>query len=136
VTDERHPTQQELLAGAIRTLEEVLIPELGSDRARTSAMGLLDQLHYALERAASDSLAAQNATLAQCLGELCREFIELHEMAAAIEDSDDASWDLRERAGRMLVFAQDGDSAAAVAVRTRLQPLLIAHVEQDFFGRG
>lgn len=131
MSGERHPTQQELLAGAIHTLEEVLIPELHSDWARSSAMGLLGQLRFALSQAASDSLATQSGALDERMNALCIEFSELRAIAAQVDESDDPAWDLRERAGRMLVFAQEDDSAAAVAVRERLRPLLVSQVEQD-----
>jgi hypothetical protein len=131
VKSERHPTQEELLAGAIRTIEEVLVPELQSAWARTSAMGLLGQLRYALARAASDSLAAQDAELEECLNGLFEEFPELRDVASVVEECGDASWDLRERAGRLLVCALDDESAAAAAVRARLRPLLTAQVARD-----
>jgi hypothetical protein len=131
VRGERHPTQEELLRGAILTVEEVLLPELRSAWARTSAMGLLGQLRYALARTTSDSLAAQDAALAQCLSGLLEEFPELRDQAAAIEKSGNASWDLREQAGRLLAFAVGRESAAAVAVRAHLRPLLTAQVSED-----
>jgi hypothetical protein len=130
VKGERHPTQEELLAGAIRTVEEVLLPELQSAWARTCAMGLLGQLRYTLARVAGDSLAAQDAALEDCLNGLFEEFPDLREVAAG-EIRGEASWDLRERAGRLLVFAVDDESGAAAAVRARLRPLLTAQVAQD-----
>jgi hypothetical protein len=131
VSGERHPTQQELLAGAIRTVEEVLLPELQSAWARTSAVGLLGQLRYALARTTTDSLAAQDAALEKCLTGLFEEFPELRDHAAAVDTSGDASWDLREQAARLLVFAVGHESAAAEAVRAQLRPLLAEQLAQD-----
>jgi hypothetical protein len=133
---ERHPTQDELLRGAIRTIEEVLVPELQSAWARTSAMGLLGQLRYAVARTAGDSLAVQDAELGECLKSLLDEFPALREVVAAAESTDDPSWDLREQAGRLLVFALDDETAAAAAVRTRLRTILTAHVSQDLGETG
>ncbi len=133
---ERHPTPDELLRGAIRTIEDVLVPELRSDWARTSAMGLLGQLRYALARQVSDSLAAQDAELEECLNGLLEEFARLREVAGAAEATGDVSWDLRERSGRLLVFALDGESDAAAAVRARLRPLLTSHVARDLGETG
>ena len=136
MTDERHPSQEELLRGAIRTVEEVLMPELQTAWAKTSALGLLGQLRYALTRAASDSLADQDAELQGCLDELLAEFSQLRAVTSGVEASDNPSWDLREKAGRLLVFALDDDTPAAAAIRARLRPLLTAHVAQDLGETG
>jgi hypothetical protein len=136
MSGERHPTRPELLAGAVRTIEEVLLPELQTAWARSSASGLLGQLRYALAREASDSLAAQDAELAHCLDALFEEFHELRAVASAAAASGETSWDLRERAARLLVHALDNDAAAADAVRARLRPLLLAHVAKDLAETG
>lgn len=133
---DRHPTQSQLLQSAIRTIEEVLMPELETQWARSSAMGLVGQLRYALTRGESGSLAAQDAELEGCLEGLLAEFPELRELLSAIEPSGDASWDLRERASRLLIFALDGQAPAAVAVRDRLRPLLTAQLLQDLVETG
>ena len=133
---ERHPTPSQLLQSAIRTIEEVLMPELRTQWARSSAMGLVGQLRYALARGESSSLAAQDAELERCLEGLLGEFSELRELASTIEPSGDASWDLRERASRLLVFALENQSPAAAAVRTRLRPLLTAQLLQDLAETG
>jgi len=114
----------------------VLVPELHSVWARTSAMGLLGQLRYALARSTTNSLAAQDAELRACLDALCEEYAELREVAEAVETRGDANWDLRERAGRFLVLAQAEETAAAAAVRARLRPLLVAQVRQDLAESG
>jgi hypothetical protein len=136
VKGERHPTLPQLLESAIRTIEEVLMPELQTPWARGSAMGLAGQLRYALVREECDSLAAQDVELEGCLEGLLAEFPELRELSSAIEPSGDASWDLRERAGRLLIFALDGQAPAAAAVRARLRPLLTAQVLQDLAETG
>jgi hypothetical protein len=136
VKTERHPTQRALLQGAIRTVEEVLTPELHSTWARTSALGLLGQLRYALARLERDSLEEQTAELERCLNALFDEFPELREAAAVGEARGDASWDLREQAGRLLIFALDRDTRAAAAVRERLRPLLTTHAAQDLAESG
>ena len=133
---ERYPTPSQLLQSAIRTIEEVLMPELQTQWARSSAMGLVGQLRYALAREKCDSLAAQDAELEGCLEGLLDEFLELRELSSAIEPSGDASWDLRERASRLLIFALDNQAPAAAAVRARLRPLLTAHVLQDLAEAG
>jgi hypothetical protein len=136
MTGERQPSQQALLQGAIRTLEEVLTPELRSTWARSSALGLVGQLRYALARLERNSLAEQDAELESCLSAVLGEFPELREVASAGGVTGDASWDLREQAGRLLVFALDLDTPAAAALRERLRPLLTAHTAQDLAESG
>jgi hypothetical protein len=133
---ERYPTLSQLLQSAIRTIEEVLMPELQTQWARSSAMGLVGQLRYALARGECSSLAAQDAELEGCLEGVLGEFPELRELLSTIEPSGDASWDLRERASRLLIFALDGQTPAAAAVRARLRPLLTAQVLQDLAETG
>ena len=99
-------------------------------------MGLVGQLRYALARGERDSIASQDAELEGCLEGLLDEFPELGELTSAIEPSGDASWDLRERVSRLLVFALDNQAPAAAAVRARLRPLLTAQVLQDLAETG
>ena len=134
--NERYPTLSQLLESAIRTIEEVLMPELQTPWARSSAMGLVGQLRYALARGECGSLAAQDAELEGCLEGLLDEFPGLRELLSTIETSGDASWDLRERASRLLVFALDGQAPEAAAIRARLRPLLTAQVMQDLAETG
>ncbi|MBW2314675.1 MAG: hypothetical protein JRH10_10825 [Deltaproteobacteria bacterium] len=133
---ERHPTQAELLEGAVRTLEDVLVPELQTPWARTTAMGLVGQLRYAAARAAADSLEAQDIELASCIDGLLAEFPALREVVSTAELRGDRSWDLRARAGRLLIHALDGDDLACAAIRSRLRPVLTAHVQQDLGETG
>ena len=128
---DRHPTMPDLLNGAIHTLEEILIPEIESAWARSSALGLVGQLRYALARAERDSLAAQNAELAECVDGLLAEFAELRALVSEIEETGDPSWDLRERASHLLVHALDSETPAAQAIRRHLRPLVRAHAGQD-----
>lgn len=121
----------ELLDGAIRTLEEVLMPELATPWAKSSAIGLLGQLRYARARADGDDLAEQNAALQRCLAGLSSEFSELRKIVEAAATSGDASRDLREQAGKLLVFAVGNEGAATDAVRERLRPLLVEHLQRD-----
>ena len=67
VLDERHPTQAELLTGAIRTIEEILAPELQTTWARASAIQLAALLRYTLARQSSDLGERQDAELLECL---------------------------------------------------------------------
>jgi len=161
---ERHPTQRELLESAVRTIEAVLMPELRTAWARASALGLVGQLRYALTREGSDSLAEQDAELTDCIEALLRAHPELRavaeeegewgeaEPAAGASDADsggespaapdrvdrssDPSWQLRSRAGRLLVFALDREDPAAEAIRSDLRPLLIEQAGGDLAESG
>lgn len=132
----RHPTQSQLLKGAIRTLEDVLMPELSSDWARASALGLAGQLRYAITRSEQDSLAVQDLELTERLNALFDAHPDLAEVVVDVETRDDESFDLRARAARLLVHALGRESADAVAIREQLRPLLRAHVGQDLGETG
>jgi len=136
VTTARHPTCAELLESAIRTVEDVLTPELASDWARGAAIGLVGQLRYALAREAGDTLDAQDTELSDCLEALANEFPAISVALSEVPKSGDVSWDLREQAGRLLVFALADTGDAGDAVRARLRPLLVAHVSQDLVQSG
>lgn len=130
---DRRPTTSELLDGAIRTIEDVLLPDLQSAFARSTATLLAGQLRYALARLDDESLATQTDELAACLDTLCAEFAALREVADAAPTTGDAAVDTRERAGRLLAHAvgsPDGDDAGR-AVRERLRPLLVAQLQSD-----
>jgi hypothetical protein len=136
VKGERHPTQEALLLGAIRTIEEVLAHELQTTWARSSALGLVGQLRYALTRSASNSLAEQDAEIDACLRELEAQFPDLRELLGAVELRNDPSWDLREKAARLLVYALDNEAPAAAAIRERLRPILTTHADRDLVETG
>ena len=99
---------------------------------------LIDQGDIAAgaSRANYGNIQVQDAELEACLEGLLAEFPELSELSSTIEPSGDASWDLRERVSRLLVFALDNQAPAAAAVRARLRPLLTAQVLQDLGETG
>lgn len=135
-SSERKPAPPELIEGAIRTIEEVLMPELQTSWARSSAIGLVGQLRYGLQRIAHDSLADQDDALEACLEGLLGAHPELNEAAGAAELREERSWDLRARAAQLLVWAQGREGAAADAVRADLRPLLVDHARQDLGESG
>jgi hypothetical protein len=131
VSGPRHPTESELLESAIRTIEDVLAPELRTDWAKSAAIGLAGQLRYALNRQSQDSLATQDDALQLCLDTLCADYDTLAAVVGTAAARDDRSWDLRDRASLLLVHALDREDPAADAVRTQLRPLLIAQLGHD-----
>jgi hypothetical protein len=133
---ERKPGPVELLEAAIRTIEEVLAPELQTPWARASAIGLVGQLRYGLQRIAHDSLEEQDDALETCLEALLGEHAELRDAIAEVSSVDQRSWDLRARAAHLLVWAQGREGAPADAVRGVLRPLLIGQARQDLGESG
>jgi hypothetical protein len=126
---ERHPTQDELLGGAIRTIEEILAPELQTSWARASAIQLAALLRYTLARQKDDLPARQEAELRECLAALAAEDASASAPGADLEA-------LLARAGDLLVHAQEHDDALAGAVRARLRPLLLRHTAEDLAEAG
>ncbi len=124
---ERHPTQAELLQGAVRTIEEILAPELQTSWARASAIQLAAQLRYTLARQGEDVQARQDAQLRECLAALAREHATVE---APGEDGEDGEA-MRAQAGQLLVHAQTHTDAVSEAVRTALRPLLLRHTAED-----
>jgi len=128
---ERQPDPEALLQAAIQTIEEVLAPELQSAWARGCALGLVGQLRYALSRLERDSLAEQTAQLKGCLSALFEEYPALRAVARGDDARGDESWDVREQAGRLLVFALEAEAPEALAVRERLRPLIVSQAAGD-----
>jgi hypothetical protein len=153
-SDERQPSLQALLESAVRTLEGVLIPELGTSHARATATLLAGQLRYALAQEGADSLASQDDAIRCCIDALVEEHPELRAVLAdsgadsvagsgadsvagsgAEEAPPDSaggpSWDLRARAGLLLVHALDREGPAADAIRAQLRSLLVGQIGAD-----
>jgi hypothetical protein len=157
-SDERQPSLRALLESAVRTLEAVLIPELGTSHARATATLLAGQLRYALAQEGADSLASQDDAIRCCIDALVEEHPELRavvvdsvvdSVSGSVADSgagrvagsgaeeappDSAggpSWDLRARAGRLLVHALGREGPAADAIRAQLRSLLVGQIGAD-----
>lgn len=134
MTTVRHPTQAELLTGAIRTLEEILLPELQTPWARSSTVQLAGLLQYALARQDHDLQAQQDAELRGCLERLLAAQPGLAQAAGTERErvAMAEGTELRRAAGALLVFAQEhAADAAAAAVRRDLRPLLVRQTAED-----
>ncbi|MFN0093253.1 MAG: hypothetical protein ACKVVT_00535 [Dehalococcoidia bacterium] len=132
---QRHPTRQELLSSAIRTVEEILAPELRTAWAKASAGQLVGLLKYALADTGDASLARQDAELRSVLLRLLAE----HPGLAAIAGVDPAlagSDGLREAAGRLLSHAQTASGPAVDAVGTGLRPVALRQIDEDLAEAG
>ncbi|MCC6382886.1 MAG: hypothetical protein IT304_10285 [Dehalococcoidia bacterium] len=139
MTTVRHPTQAELLTGAIRTLEEILLPELQTPWAKSSTVQLAGLLQYALARQRNDLQAQQDAELRASLEQLLTAEPGLAKAAGATRESFAMAEgaELRRAAGALLVFAQEQpENAAAAAVRGSLRPLLVRQTAEDLAEAG
>ncbi len=126
---ERHPTQAELLEGAVRTIEEILMPELQTSWAKASAIQLAAQLRYTLARQQDDLQSRQDAELRECLASFARDHADVD-----APGSDGAA--LRAQAGALLVSAQSRGGTLSEAVRATLRPLLMRHTAEDLAEAG
>jgi hypothetical protein len=129
MNSQRHPTQEELLRGAIRAIEEILAPELQSAWARATAVQLKALLHYTLKRQERDLQAEQDAELAAALGALTAAHPALAALTGSVDARDSAA--LREATGALLVYAQQHADAAAAAIRAELRPIVVRHCAED-----
>lgn len=152
MSEERAPGQQALLASALHTVEKILMPELQSAWARSSAICLMGQLRYAIQRLDSTSLRDQDDALDDVISALTARHPELADVAGDDGESAAAgsgvaaeglsapepseargrSFWLRKRAGRLLVHAEGASSEAARAVREELRPVVVAQSQQEF----
>ena len=130
VAQSRHPTQEELLNGAIRTIEEIFLPELRTSWAKASAVQLVGLLRYALQRQAEDIERRQDAELLDCLRALPPNV-----QTSALTHRPDGPA-LRGCAGALLIHAQGADDALAVAIGASLRPLLARHTAEDLAEAG
>jgi hypothetical protein len=136
MTTERPHTTDAILRSAIATVRDVLMPELTSAWARTSALQLIGMLAYARARTAADP--ERSADLAEALAVL---LLDEPALAAQFGDFDaalaarggDASA-LHALAGELLVHAQRQDGPGSVAIRERLRPLLLRRLGEDLAG--
>lgn len=132
---ERHPTQAELINSAIRTVEEILGPELRTQWARASAGQLVGLLKYTLARQGTDSLTRQEGELRATLAALYAEQPALGEVAA--EAPVAATLDgLLTASGALLAWADGREGEEADAVRATLRPLSMRHVAEDLAEAG
>lgn len=129
MTGQRHPTQEELIRGAIRAIDDILAPELQSAWARATAVQLKALLDYTLKRQARDLQAVQDAELATAIAVLVEAHPSLRGIASEPDPADSAA--IREAAGALLAYAQEHDDAAATAIRDQLRPMAVRHCAED-----
>ena len=122
--DAKRPTVDEVLAGALHTIENQLLPNLEDTWARAAASQLMGTLEYARALiAGEETLDTQIDEVEAAIAGLLRDHPEL---GAVVEGSDGETrgFAALDRASRLLRHAVASETAAA-AVRAELRPLIV-----------
>ena len=123
--EEKRPTVDEVLAGAVHTIENQLLPNLDDTWARAAASQLMGTLEYARALIAGDEhVDAQIDAVEAVVAGLLRDHPELE---AVLEGSEGETrgFTALQQASLLLSHAVANDSAAADAIRADLRPLIV-----------
>lgn len=123
--EEKRPTVDEVLAGAVHTIENQLLPNLDDTWARAAASQLMGTLEYARALIAGDEhVDAQIDAVEEAIAGLLRDHPELE---AVLEGSEGETrgFTALQQASLLLSHAVANDSAAADAIRADLRPLIV-----------
>ena len=123
--EEKRPTVDEVLAGAVHTIENQLLPNLDDTWARAAASQLMGTLEYARALIAGDEhMDAQIDAVEAVVAGLLRDHPELE---AVLEGSEGETrgFTALQQASLLLSHAVANDSAAADAIRADLRPLIV-----------
>lgn len=127
----KRPTVDEVLAGALHTIANQLLPSLDDEWARAAASQLMGTLEYARALIAGDeTLDARIDELEAAIAGLLRDHPEL-EAALAGSGGETRAFAALDRAGRLLRHAVADGTAAGAAVRERLRPLVARHAADE-----
>ncbi len=121
----KRPTVDEVLVGALHTIENQLLPNLEDTWARAAASQLMGTLEYARALIAGDeTVDAQIDEVETAVAGLLREHPDL---VAVLEGSEGETrgFTALEQASRLLSHAVANDSATADAIRADLRPLIV-----------
>ncbi|MXZ87704.1 MAG: hypothetical protein F4081_01730 [Dehalococcoidia bacterium] len=121
----KRPTVDEVLAGAVHTIENQLLPNLDDTWARAAASQLMGTLEYARALIAGDEhMDAQIDAVEAVVAGLLRDHAELE---AVLEGSEGETrgFTALQQASLLLSHAVANDSAAADAIRADLRPLIV-----------
>ncbi len=121
----KRPTVDEVLVGALHTIENQLLPNLEDTWARAAASQLMGTLEYARALIAGDeTVDAQVEEVEAVVSALVRDHPALE---AVLEGSEGETrgFTALEQASRLLSHAVANDSAAADAIRADLRPLIV-----------
>ncbi len=121
----KRPTVDEVLAGAVHTIENQLLPNLDDTWARAAASQLMGTLEYARALIAGDEhVDAQIDAVETAIAGLLRDHPDLE---AVLEGSEGETrgFTALQQASLLLSHAVANDSAAADAIRAHLRPLIV-----------
>ena len=121
----KRPTVDEVLVGALHTIENQLLPNLEDTWARAAASQLMGTLEYARALIAGDeTVDAQIDEVEAAIAGLLSDHPDLK---AVLEGSEGETrgFTALEQASRLLSHAVANDSAAGDAIRADLRPLIV-----------
>ena len=121
----KRPTVDEVLAGALHTIENQLLPNLEDTWARAAASQLMGTLEYARALLATDEHMDERIDAVEAvIAGLLRDHPGLE---AVLEGSEGETrgFTALEQASRLLSHAVANESAEADAIRDRLRPLIV-----------
>ncbi len=121
----KRPTVDEVLVGALHTIENQLLPNLEDTWARAAASQLMGTLEYARALIAGDeTVDAQIDEVEAVIAGLLHDHPGLEAVLRGSE-GETRGFTALEQASRLLSHAVANDSAAADAIRAELRPLIV-----------
>ena len=121
----KRPTVDEVLVGALHTIENQLLPNLEDTWARAAASQLMGTLEYARALIAGDeTVDAQIDELEAVMAGLLHNHPPLEAVLQGSE-GETRGFTALEQASRLLSHAVANDSPAADAIRADLRPLIV-----------
>ena len=121
----KRPTVDEVLVGALHTIENQLLPNLEDTWARAAASQLMGTLEYARALIAGDeTVDAQIDELEAVIADLLHNHPALEAVLQGSE-GETRGFTALEQASRLLSHAVANDSPAADAIRAGLRPLIV-----------
>ena len=121
----KRPTVDEVLVGALHTIENQLLPNLEDTWARAAASQLMGTLEYARALIAGDeTVDAQIDELEAVIAGLLHNHPALEAVLQGSE-GETRGFTALEQASRLLSHAVANDSPAADAIRAGLRPLIV-----------
>ncbi len=121
----KRPTVDEVLIGALHTIENQLLPSLEDTWARAAASQLMGTLEYARALiAGEETIEAQIDEVEAAIAGLLRAHPEL---GAVVDGSggETRGFAALDQASRLLRYAATSESASAEAIRDGLRPLIV-----------
>ena len=127
----KRPTVDEVLAGALYTIENQLLPNLDDTWARAAASQLMGTLEYARALIAGDeTIDTQTAEVEAALATLLAAHPELAPVVTEA-GGETPGFAALDKASRLLSYAVTHETPGAAAIRTELRPLITRQAEAN-----